>query len=78
MNTERPDHDDEPRPVSGDAPDTEGARPRTTSSSEAPASDTDAVETRDAAAGDAGWPGRPPRPGTRGGPGCPPRPGTRG
>ncbi|MEU2444019.1 hypothetical protein ABZ588_10885 [Streptomyces althioticus] len=50
MNTERPDHDDEPRPVSGDAPDTEGARPRTTSSSEAPASDTDAVGTRDAAA----------------------------
>ncbi|GGQ44092.1 hypothetical protein GCM10010250_13970 [Streptomyces althioticus] len=54
MNTERPDHDDEPRPVSGDAPDTEGARPRTTSSSEAPASDTDAVETRDAAAEDPG------------------------
>ncbi|WP_406722998.1 hypothetical protein [Streptomyces althioticus] len=52
MNTERPDHDDEPRPVSGDAPDTEGARPRTTSSSEAPASGTDAVGTRDAAAGD--------------------------
>ncbi|CAL9569076.1 hypothetical protein [Streptomyces sp. enrichment culture] len=54
MNTERPDHDDEPRPVSGDAPDTEGARPRTTSSSEAPASDTDAVGTRDAAAEDPG------------------------
>ncbi|MFJ9604367.1 hypothetical protein [Streptomyces althioticus] len=57
MNTERPDHDDEPRPVSGDAPDTEGARPRTTSSSEAPASDTDAVETRDAAAEDGGCSG---------------------
>ncbi|MFE8951515.1 hypothetical protein [Streptomyces althioticus] len=49
MNTERPDHDDERRSVSGDAPDTEGARPRTTSS-EAAASGTDAVETRGAAA----------------------------
>ncbi|MFZ4140777.1 hypothetical protein ACOZDZ_08480 [Streptomyces griseoincarnatus] len=52
MNTERPDHDDEPRPVSGDAPDTEGARPRTTSS-EAAGSGTDAVETRGPATGDA-------------------------
>ncbi|MFZ4130852.1 hypothetical protein ACOZEM_23350 [Streptomyces cellulosae] len=48
MNTERPDHDDEPRPVSGDAPDTEGARPRTTSSSEAAASDSGAAGTRGA------------------------------
>ncbi|WP_326493780.1 hypothetical protein [Streptomyces sp. EMB24] len=53
MNTERPDHDDEPRPVSGDAPDTEGARPRTTSPSEAAGSGTDAVETRGPATGDA-------------------------
>ncbi|MGW7630878.1 hypothetical protein ACWGKO_18370 [Streptomyces griseoincarnatus] len=52
MNTERPDHDDEPRPVPGDAPDTEGARPRTTSSSEAAGSGTDAVETRGPAAED--------------------------
>ncbi|MEU0684395.1 hypothetical protein ABZ462_31890, partial [Streptomyces albogriseolus] len=48
MNTERPDHDDEPRPVSGDAPDTGGARPRTTSSPEAAASDSDATRTRGA------------------------------
>ncbi|CAL9560439.1 hypothetical protein SUDANB32_04623 [Streptomyces sp. enrichment culture] len=47
MNTERPDHDDEPRPVSGDAPDTEGARPRT-ASSEAAASGSGATGTRGA------------------------------
>ncbi|MEV5458375.1 hypothetical protein AB0L17_08810 [Streptomyces cellulosae] len=47
MNTERPDHDDEPRPVSGDAPDTEGARPRT-ASPEAAASDSGAAGTRGA------------------------------
>ncbi|MGY1523006.1 hypothetical protein ACW69C_04430 [Streptomyces sp. MN3] len=52
MNTERPDHDDEPRPVSGGAPDTEGAQPRTTSSSEAAGSGADAVETRGPAAGE--------------------------
>ncbi|MET8895561.1 hypothetical protein [Streptomyces albogriseolus] len=48
MNTERPDHDDEPRPVSGDAPDTGGARPRTASSSETASSGSDATRTRDA------------------------------
>ncbi len=57
MNTERPDHDDEPRPVSGDAPDTEGARPRATSTSEAAGSGTDAVATRGPAAEDTEGPG---------------------
>ncbi|MFF9751579.1 hypothetical protein ACF1FC_01985 [Streptomyces sp. NPDC014344] len=45
MNTERPDHDDEPRPATGDAG---GAGPRTASAAEAAASASGATRTRGA------------------------------